>query len=126
MTIQDAINKINERKPGNTHSDEWKIMWLSNLDGLIKAEIIDTHVQLEPVEFVPYTPATPYDTVLLVPAPYDMIYIYWLEAQMCYADNEIDSFNTAASMYSNMLGSFRQNYNMNHQPASTGGLRFRF
>ena len=74
MTIIEAINKIDSLKP-NTYSQPDKIKWLSNLEGVIKKEIIDTHEGAEDVNFVGYDVDTPLDTVMIVPAPYDDIYI---------------------------------------------------
>lgn len=42
MTIIEAIQAVDSLKPNN-YSELEKIQWLSELDGTIKAEIIDTH-----------------------------------------------------------------------------------
>ena len=42
MTIIGAITRVDTVKP-NTYSQMDKVKWLSELDGIIKAEIIDTH-----------------------------------------------------------------------------------
>lgn len=42
MTIQEAINRVDALRP-NAQKREWKIRWLSELDGLIYHEIILTH-----------------------------------------------------------------------------------
>ena len=50
MQLLEAINKIDALKP-NTYSPDEKIWWLSELDGMIKKEIIDTHEGGKSVEF---------------------------------------------------------------------------
>ena len=92
MTIIEAINHIDSLKP-NSYTQADKIIWLSNLDGIIKNEIIDTHEGSENVTFDGYNAETALDTVLLVPAPYDDVYIKWLEAQIDYANGETNRYN---------------------------------
>ena len=82
MKLIEAIQKIDELKH-NTFSTGEKISWLSSLDGNIKTLTIDTHFG-EKTEFTGYYEETDGDTVLLVPAPWDDLYLYWLEAQIDY------------------------------------------
>jgi hypothetical protein len=81
MTIMDAIFRLGELKP-NSYSQSEKIKWLSTLDGIVKREIIDTHEGGEDIAFKGYNENTDLTTELLVPAPYDDIYLRWLEAQI--------------------------------------------
>ena len=53
MTIIEAINRVDSVKP-NTYSQQDKVHWLSNLDGVVKREIIDTHEGGEDVKFEGY------------------------------------------------------------------------
>ena len=85
MTIMEAIQRINTVKP-NGYDQPQKIKWLSTLDGIVKEEIIDTHEGGENVAFDGYTVETNLLTELLVPAPYDDIYIRYLEMQIDYAN----------------------------------------
>ena len=43
MTILEAINRVDTTKP-NSYTQPEKVDWLSTLDGIIKKELIDTHV----------------------------------------------------------------------------------
>jgi hypothetical protein len=122
MTIIEAINQIDALKP-NTYSQEDKIKWLSTLDGIVKREIIDTHEGAENVVFEGYTEETPLDTVLLVPAPYDDIYIKWLEVQIDYANKEYGKYANSMIMYNNAYGEFANYYNRNHMPK---GKQFKY
>lgn len=118
MTIIEAINRIDSLKP-NSYSPEDKIAWLSIVDGEIKENIINTHEGAENVAFNGYTVDTPHDTVLLVPAPYDDIYIKWLEAQIDYANGETKRFNNSILMYNTAYSAFSRYYNRNHMPIGT-------
>lgn len=115
MTIMGAINHIDAVKP-NVYSQEEKIRWLSTLDGVIKAEIIDTHEGAESADFKEYDETTPLTQVLLVPHPYDDIYIKWLEAQIDYANGEYKKYNNSISLYNAAYMAFRKYYNRTHKP----------
>ena len=117
MTILEAINRLDELKD-NGYGQEQKIGWLSDLDGIIKTEIIDTHEGGENVLFEGYNDSTPLNTVLLVPAPYEDIYRYYLEAQIDYANGEYGKYNNAISMYNTVYASFAKHYNRQHMPKS--------
>lgn len=118
MTILEAINKIDTLKPNNyTHDD--KIKWLSNLDGIIKKEIIDTHEGGESIVFNGYDSNTPLETVLLVPNPYDDIYLKWLESQIDYTNAEYRKYNNSASAYNTAYSVFERYYNRQNKPKQT-------
>lgn len=115
MTLIEAINTINVLKP-NAYSQEEKVGWLSTLDGIIKANVIDAHEGGEGVHFDGYNADTDLSTVLIVPAPYDNIYVKWLEAQMYYTDGEYSRYNNAMRAYNSAYSSYERNYNRTHMP----------
>ena len=115
MTIIEAIDSINSLKP-NSFTQEDKIKWLSTLDGIIKKEIIDTHEGAEGVEFNGYDENTPLDTVLLVPPPYDDIYLKWLEAKIDYINGDTARYNNSMIMYNTAYSAFQRYYNRTHMP----------
>ena len=124
MTIYEAISKTDELK-GNTYSQDIKVEWLSRLDWLIKHQIIDTHQGGEAVTFTGYHKDTDLHTELLVPTPYDEIYLRWLEAQIDYHNGEIDRYNIAITMYNTAFEGFKNHYARTHKPLR-GGSRFLF
>lgn len=115
MTIIEAINKIDELVP-NSYTQEDKIRWLSTLDGTIKMNIIDKHDGGESVTFDGYTAETLLETELLVPAPYDMIYAYWLQAQIDYWNQELSKYNNSIAMYNAAYSEFERWYIRTHMP----------
>ena len=115
MTIIEAINKVDALKPNNYTQVE-KIKWLSNLDGVIKATIIDTHEGGEDIIFNGYDDETPISTVLLVPAPYDDLYIKWLESQIDYNNAEYGKYNNSSTAYNTAYSAFERYYNRQHMP----------
>lgn len=117
MTIIEAINGIDAIKP-NTFEQIEKVKWLSILDGRIKEEIIDTHEGAEGVVFNGYSEDTPLDTQLLVSAPYDELYLRWLEARIDHANNEYGKYNNSSVMFNNAYSEYWRYYNRNHLPNS--------
>ncbi len=122
MTILEAINRVDSTKP-NSYTQVEKVDWLSTLDGIIKSEIIDTHEGGEDVVFVGYDADTSLDTELLVPAPYDDIYIRWLEARIDYANGEFGKYNNSLTAYNDASVLYARYYNRNHMPK---GNKFKF
>ena len=122
MTIIEAINRIDSLKP-NTYTQEDKERWLSNLDGIVFEKIIQTHEGAEITEFGGYTPEIPMDTELIIPAPYDDIYIKWLESQIDYANNEYDKYNNSIVAYNDAYAEYERHYNRTHMPK---GRNFKF
>lgn len=118
MTIIEAINKVDMLKPNNyTQLD--KIKWLSHLDGIIKATIIDTHEGGGDIIFNGYDGVTPIETVLLVPAPYDDLYVKWLESQIDYNNAEYGKYNNSSTAYNTAYSAFERYYNRQHMPIQT-------
>lgn len=122
MTLMEALHRIDTIKP-NSYSQTEKIKWLSTLDGVIKAEIIDTHEGAEGVVFNEYTEDVDLLTTLLVPAPHDDLYLYWLESKIDYWNGEIGKYNNSISMFNEAYSSFAKYYNRTHMPK---GKKFRF
>ena len=123
MTIQEALIRVDAMRH-NGYSQEEKIHWLSRLDGKIRQLILDAH-EGESRDFTDYDGNTPLQTVLLVGKPFDEIYLYWLEAQICYRDGEIADYNGAIAQYNRLYSTFADAYRKQHMPKSTGS-RFLF
>jgi hypothetical protein len=123
MTIMGAINHVDAVKP-NGYSQVEKIKWLSTLDGRVKTEIIDTHDGAEGVIFKGYDETTALTQELLIPHPYDEVYIRWLEAQIDYANGEYGKYNNSITMYNTALSAFERYYNRTHKPISKDFTHF--
>ena len=119
MKIIEAIDRIDSLKH-NTYSQNEKVAWLSRLDSMVKRLIIDTHEGGEDVIFEGYTDATDPETEMLVPAPFDEMYLRWLEAQIDYANGEYGKYNNSILMYQTAYDGYANYYNRNHMPKSKG------
>lgn len=122
MTIMEALHRIDSIKP-NSFSQLEKVKWLSTLDGIIKTEIIDTHEGAESVNFDGYTENSDLNRALLVPAPYDELYLFWLESKIDYWSGEVGKFNNSIAMYNSAYAAFEKYYNRSKMPK---GKKFKF
>lgn len=119
MTIMEAIARVDESRH-NTCSREEKIQWLSQLDGKLYREILTEHSGGQCGAMPAYTPKTPLDTVLLVGTPFEDLYLYWLEAQICYRQGEFADHNAASALYNRERLEFEKDYKKNHVPRQRG------
>ena len=117
MTIMGAINQVDSVKP-NVYSQDEKVKWLSTLDGMVKAEIIDTHEGANNVSFREYDETTPLTQSLLIHHPYDNVYIKWLEAQIDYANGEYGNYNNSITLFNTAYLAYEKYYNRTHKPIS--------
>ena len=116
MTIQQAMDKADRMKP-NMMPVEDKIGFLSEIEGKIHEEIIMTHEHTAEEETRPeYDSNTPRTTEMLVPAPYDMIYVYWLMAQIDHVNQEMDKYNNDRSLFEDAWGNFADYWNRKKMP----------
>ena len=121
MKIIEAIKEIDSLKH-NTYPQPIKLRWLSRLDYMVKKHIIDTH-EGDEVTFTGYDDSTDLQTELLVPAPYDEVYLRWMEAQIDYHNGEYDRYNNAMDMFHTAYEGYQNYYNRTHMPK---GKKFKF
>ena len=116
MKIIEAINRIDSLKH-NTYDTQNKVTWLSRLDAMVKKHIIDTHEGGEDVNFTGYDDLTDLQkTELLVPEPYDEMYLKWMEAQIDYYNGEYERYNNAIEMFNTLYEDYQNHYNRTHMP----------
>ncbi len=126
MTLSEAIFLVDDLKPNQIERAR-KIEWLSRLDRRVFDELMCRHKGDEntPDNFDGYDQATSPDTVLLIPAPYDEIYRFYLEMHIDRANLENDKYNDDASLFNDMWGQYARRYHREHLPLM-GQLTHRF
>ena len=72
-----------------------------------------------------YDDSTDLQTELLIPAPYDEVYLRWMEAQIDYYNGEYDKYNNAIIMFNTAFEAYQKHYNSAHKPVQRG-RRFLF
>lgn len=115
MTLIEAINRVDALKP-NAYSQEEKISWLSDLDGMILRDVIKKHEGGDGITFDGYTSETPLNTELIVKDPYEEMYICWLESKIDYNNAEYARYNNSVTRYNDIYVEFSRDYNRNHMP----------
>jgi len=101
MTIQEALDMADQLKP-NMMARPLKIRFLNELEGMIHEEILMKHEHTTAEEERPeYDTETDPETVLLVPAPYDMLYVFWLVSRIDYQNMEMDKYNNDRALFEN-------------------------
>lgn len=124
MKIIDAINRLDSLKQ-NTYSQSDKIRWLSTLDWMVKKQVIDNHEGADEVIFTGYDKETDVNTELLVPTPYDEMYLRWLEAQIDYTNGEYRKYNNSITVFNTLFDAFASYYTRDNMPIHSG-RRFLF
>ena len=141
MTIKEAIDKVNALYP-NQYEEDIMVDWLSRLDYQIFHDIILRHVpDLPPPPFIrAESRATPLDTPphppipprpeftpytvdnmaipLLVPFPYDELYVAYLQMKIDEANHETIQYNNDAVLFNSYYDNFASAYNREHMPIS--------
>lgn len=123
MTIIQAIGRVDALKP-NTYSTRQKILWLSQLESMVKALVIDANGNGEQVDFSGFSETADPATGLFMAEPFDMAYLYWLEAQIHYANEDLDMYNSAMGMFQSVFTAYKAHYKQTHTGRNTGRFRF--
>ena len=123
MTITQAIERTDSLVP-NTYLHPDKLRWLTVLDGRIQREIIDRY-EGEKTAALPEYDEDTVDSTLLVPAPYDELYVHWLSAMIHYANGEMARYNNSLARFDAEYIAFARQYATDHMPRA-GGRRFSF
>lgn len=119
MTIREAINRLDSLVI-NTYTYADKVAWLSRLEIEVAQLILDNYNGNKRLVFSGYDEDTDEDTDLIVPAPYDDIYLKFMEAQIHYYNGENHKYNAAVAMYRAVLNEFASYYHRNNMPTSKG------
>lgn len=113
MTIDEAIARVDDLRD-NTMAPNIKIAWLQMVDQQVYHEIIKGRVGADAVTLPDYSDNDG-ERVLLVPPPYDMLYVYRLEAEICYKNQEIDRQANALTRYNELMDAFAKQYAREHR-----------
>ena len=143
MKVQEALDRIDSIKP-NMVPPEIKVQWLSELDDVIRREIIQEHYDGprpphhhhhhhhwpgNPLEQHPHHHEKPMpeeekqqycaerrDEELLVPFPYDKLYQYYLAMQIDIVTAEIEKYNTDSQLFQAAYVEYQDWYNRHYYP----------
>lgn len=117
MDINQAIAKSDFICP-NTVDNKEKIFVLSQLDGRVKTDIFDKYDTDDGSGFSGYTENTSMDTDLLIPYPFDNIYVSRLVAEMYLLLGENDEYNNWLIMFNSEYEAYERYYAQSHDQKS--------
>lgn len=101
MTIRECLDIVDEMKP-NMMSPRLKYKYLTEIEQLIHEEIVLKHAHTPAQETRPqYTEETDGETVLIVPDPYSMVYVYWLMSKIDIQNQEDGRYNIDRAHFEN-------------------------
>lgn len=100
MTIQQAINNA-KALTGQVVENATQVRWLSQLDG----QLALTFYRAE--SWDPYDPTDDLTTTLLVPFPWDELYVTHLAAMTYFTNGEYDRYENERTMSEKTLADFR-------------------
>ena len=124
MKALEIIAELNEIDP-NQYDNELKLRWLSELDGKIVRELIETHEDEETAAAYEAADYTDGEVTLLIPAPWAHgVYINYLRSKIAEANAEADRYNLYASVFNSEYGQFAAWYNRETPMKRAAGWRY--
>ncbi|MBQ8140617.1 MAG: hypothetical protein IJ038_02860 [Clostridia bacterium] len=111
MTIDKAIIEADELR-GNMLGKRVKRNLLSELDGRIYYELFEPQSS---EGFSGYGDETPGDTELLVPYPYDRLYVLYLDGEICRLSGDTVKYNNSRILFNEMYDAFTRWYHRNRK-----------
>lgn len=123
MTILEAITRADLARP-NELEPGLKLRWLSTLDGQIRTELLAPYGEA-PERFSGYGEDTDLAaTALLVPFPYDELYLHWLVMRIDLAHGELERYNNDALCFNRLWQRYASCYSRTHLLPQPVPLRF--
>ena len=106
MTVYEAIAKVKDRKP-NAYNDESLNDWLNECEAMVQREILLE----EPENIIQYEWPQDRDKELILPRPYDALYVTYIKMMIEYTQEEYTAYNNTNLMYQTQLQSAQTYYN---------------
>lgn len=117
-TLQQALSRIDAICP-NAWDETAKLLWLNECESMIQTRILGT----APEQCITYDADTDRSTKLLVPAPFDRLYVYYVIAMCDYAAHETAHYADSMMLFNAALDEYAKWYQRtNGATASTPGL----
>lgn len=108
MKINEAIARVDCLRP-NTVDEKTKREWLTCVDQYVYREIISVREGSEGKILTPYGEGDG-ERELLVPPPYDELYIFYLEGMIYYTTREMDKMSDSMALYNRVMSDYKNKY----------------
>jgi len=114
MTVNDVLARVKDRKP-NAYNDESLCDWLNECEAIVQRGLFLT----VPETIVQYEWPKDRDAELILPRPYDALYISYVIMMIQYAQEEYTAYNNTNMMFESQWDKAQQYYNrQNPNPPS--------
>ena len=113
MNIKTAIDRAFSLRP-DSFSEEVKVEWLSYLDAQLFVELIQTRENPEGITYSRYYPDN-MDQELIIPFPYDKVYVSYLKMKVLEAYGDTEGYNNAAYLYNQDMSEFKSHWGRTHR-----------
>lgn len=114
MTVNECLAKVKDKKP-NAYSDESLNDRLNDIEAMVQREIL----LKEPEDIIQYAYPDDKDTELILPRPYDSVYVYYIKMMIEFDQEEYVAYNNTNSMFQAQFSDAQSYYNkQNPNPPS--------
>lgn len=114
MTINEVLDEVDRIAKSNSIDRNQKIKWLDRLDRSIFNDLLQ--YKKDNVEtFDGYDVDDDEDTKLLVCAPYDELYVYYILAQINLVQQEVKYYNNNIAVYEDTYRNYRNFINRTYR-----------
>lgn len=104
-TLQQALTRIDAICP-NAWDETAKLLWLNECENMIQTRILG----VAPEQCITYDADTDRSTALLVPAPFDRLYVYYVIAMCDYAAHETAHYADSMMLFNAALDEYAKWY----------------
>ena len=115
VTMNKVIEMVDRTNP-NVYTEEDKYEWLKTVDGLVAHEVLQT-------EAPDYELPRDADSPLLVPNPYDDMYLMYVSAMIYLHNREYDHYNNAVLVFQQRYEQFKAWYIQQHAAGKARNFR---
>lgn len=94
MTVNEVLAKVKDGKP-NAYSDESLNDMINDCEAMMQRELMLT----APDEIIQYAWPDDRDNELILPRPYDMVYVYYVTMMIEFRQEEYEAYNNTKLMF---------------------------
>jgi len=119
MRIQELLIEVDKRKPNSLTTEE-KLKYLSRFDMMAVNDIF-AHFENGTEEISPYTESD-LNKELLIPAPWDEAYIYYMHSVIDRDNEETDLYNNDIALLNAVMDNLRTSWIRDHMPKQMASI----
>lgn len=106
MIVSEAIEKVKERKP-NAYEDHMLLDWLNEIEARVQRELFCT----TPEGVFTYSIEEDMEKELLLPKPYDVLYLHYIIAMIEFNQQEYEAYNNTVELVNSTFLDAQKYYN---------------